>query len=311
MLLPASPARHAVADVIRIPEGATARDIGMLLEEQGIIRRAEYFERFATLLGVQDKLKAGHYELSPGMNLLTVLAHLQRGEVATVRVTVPEGLNVREISALLADRGLVDRETFLELALHGRDVVADLLPFPLPIESLEGYLYPDTYFFPSYIGEEEIIRRMVVRFLQTAYPLIEEAERQGTARLSPHELVTLASIVEKEAMVDRERPLIAGVFYNRLAVGQRLQSDPTVQYVMARPRARLYSQDLAIDSPYNTYRYGGLPPGPIASPGLRSIRAVLEPEDTPYMYFVARGDGTHVFSRTFQEHVQARRRLGR
>lgn len=311
MLLPASPARHAVADVIRIPEGATARDIGVLLEQHGIIRRADYFERLATLLGVQNRLKAGHYELSPGMNLLTVFAHLQRGEVATVRVTIPEGLNVREISAILAERGLVDREKFTELAFHGRDVVADLLPFSIPISSLEGYLFPDTYYFPPYIGEEEIIRRMVARFLQEAYPLMEEAERKGTARLSPHELVTLASIVEKEAMVDRERPLIAGVFYNRLAAGQRLQSDPTVQYVMPRPRARLYSKDLAIDSPYNTYRYGGLPPGPIASPGRRSIQGVLEPEDTPYMFFVARGDGTHVFSRTFQEHVQARRRLGR
>lgn len=322
VLLPAQPAAHAVADVVRIPPGASAADIGVILENRGIIRSADYFRWVAGVLGVEGRLQAGDYELSPGMNLLAVVRRLEQGEVATVRVTIPEGLNARQIAALLEQRELVQASAFLDKVEHGRDLVADTIPFALPTPSVEGYLYPDTYLFPPYLDEEEVIRRMVNRFVQVAYPVIaagleapvdEEEDGVGPGSLGwgVHEVVTLASIVEKEAMRDAERPTIAGVFYNRLLIGQPLQSDPTVQYVMPVPRARLFLQDLAIDSPYNTYRYRGLPPGPIASPGLASVRAVLYPERTPYMYFVARGDGTHVFSTTFQEHVAARRRLGR
>lgn len=307
--LPVSSAHSAVADVIRIPPGASTRQIGELLAQRGVLRSPHHFVLASRLLRLDGRLQAGDYELSPAMSIVAVLDRLSSGDIATVRVTIPEGSNARDVARILQQRGLADADRFLELVTQGRDLVADLVPFEIPIPSLEGYLFPDTYRFPLTIDEKEIIRRMVSRFVREAYPLIEAG--RGRHQLSVHEITTLASIVEKEAMVDAERPKIAGVFFNRLARGQPLQSDPTVQYVMANPRPRLYHRDLAIDSPYNTYRYRGLPPGPIASPGLASVRAVLEPAETEYFYFVARGDGTHVFSRTFAEHVAARRRLGR
>lgn len=308
-LLPVSSAQSAVADVIRIPPGASTREIGELLAERGVVRNPRHFVLASRLLRLDGRLQAGDYELSPAMSILAVLDRLASGEIATVRVTIPEGSNSRDIARILEQHGLVDAERFRSLVAEGRDLVKDLLPFEIPIASLEGYLFPDTYRFPTSIGEEEIIRRMVSRFVKDVYPLIEQG--RGRHQLSVHEITTLASIVEKEAMVDAERPKIAGVFYNRLAHNLPLQSDPTVQYVMANPRRHLYLRDLSIDSPYNTYRYRGLPPGPIASPGLASIKAVLEPAETEYFYFVARGDGTHVFSRTYAEHVAARRRLRR
>jgi UPF0755 protein len=194
----------------------------------------------------------------------------------------------------------------LRLARDKKLVYGDSCPIDIPVDTLEGYLFPDTYRFAIGQKEEEIIKIMVNRCLEVASPLYEGYD----GSLSFHEVITLASIVEKEAIYDRERPVIAGVFLNRLRIGMRLQADPTVRYVVNEPRSRVLYRDLEVESPYNTYRYPGLPPGPIASPGVASIRAVIEPADVDYMYFVARGDGTHYFSRTFAEHVAARRRFG-
>lgn len=178
----------------------------------------------------------------------------------------------------------------------------------IPVASLEGYLFPDTYYFTYGQSEEEIIRQMVSRFVDVVYPAVEG--KIGRWGLGLHEIVTLASIVEREVMADSERPLVASVYLNRLKINMPLQADPTVRYVMTEDRSRVLYRDLEIDSPYNTYRNNGLPPGPIASPGLASIMAVLEPAETDYLFFVAKGDGTHQFSRTFSEHVRARQQLG-
>ncbi|HEY8416860.1 MAG TPA: endolytic transglycosylase MltG, partial [Limnochordales bacterium] len=261
------------------------------------------------LLGYDQRLQAGDYLLSPDMNLLDIAERLASGQVHTVRVVIPEGLHLRQIADILAQAGLVDRERFLELASDETLVYGNNPPIPKPVKSLEGYLFPDTYLLSPSMTEEQIIRRMVSRFVEVALPII--AAHQAPLNLTPHEVVTLASIVEAEALYAREHPIIASVFLNRLRINMPLQADPTINYLFDEHRSRILYADLAIDSPYNTYRYPGLPPGPIGSPGLSAIRAVLEPASTDYYFFVARGDGTHIFSRTFNEHVRARRQVGR
>ena len=201
----------------------------------------------------------------------------------------------------------MNKERFLELVRDERLIYGDNGPIEKPTYDLEGYLFPDTYFFVRSQPEEEIIKRMVHRFSQVAEGILEDTPLPEGFSL--HEMVTLASIIEKEVLVDREAPLVSAVFWNRLRIGMPLQSDPTVQFLMDRPR-KLYYGDLAIDSPYNTYKYRGLPPGPIASPGTVSIRAALQPSDDDYLYFVAKGDGTHAFSKTFAQHRAARNRYG-
>ncbi|NMB17237.1 MAG: endolytic transglycosylase MltG [Firmicutes bacterium] len=305
-LLPMEGDLHAVKRLVEIPVGSTGRDVAKLLHEAEVVRDPQAFAMFARLLGFDSDLKAGYYLFSPGMTPLQILTHIQQGNVVTKRVTIPEGFNLEEIASLLARMGLADEGRFLRFARDKRLVYGDSCPIDMPVDTLEGYLFPDTYRFAKGQREEEIIKVMVNRFLEVATPLYEGYGGPMTF----HEVVALASIVEKEAIYDRERPVIAGVFLNRLRIGMRLQADPTVRYVVSEPRSRVLYRDLEVESPYNTYRYPGLPPGPIASPGLASIRAVIKPADVDYMYFIARGDGTHYFSCTFAEHVAARRRFG-
>lgn len=300
--LPMTDAQTAVETVVTIPAGMTTREIGRMLEEQQIIRSGEVFALISRALGVDGSLMAGNYSLSPGMNLLEIIRRLRAGEVITYRVTIPEGANIREIATILENRGLVDRERFIELAMDSSLIYGDNFPLEKPIPSLEGYLYPDTYLFTD-SSEETIIKRMVDQFIKTVVPVVEQAE----SKYSLHEILTLASIVEKEIIYHDERALVAAVYHNRLEQGMRLQADPTIQYILERPVSRLLYSHLQIESPYNTYRNDGLPPGPIGNPGIRSIEAVLNPADVDYLFFVARGDGRHHFSRTFAEHVDARR----
>ena len=307
-ILPPKNAKLAAASIIHVSPGSSSRDIGDLLAEAGVIRSKTAFAVASRLLGLEQRLQAGDYRLSPGMDLLQVMQHLETGRVVTVRVTIPEGLAVEAIASRLAAADLVDKERFVALVQDDRLIYGDNSPIDKPTHSLEGYLFPDTYFFVRNQPEEEIIKRMVHRFTQVVGPKMEQAELPSG--FSWHEIITLASIIEKEVMVPREAPLVSAVFWNRLRIGMPLQSDPTVQFVMERPQKKLYYSDLALDSPYNTYKYQGLPPGPIASPGLNSIKAALEPANVDYLYFVAKGDGTHAFSRTFQQHTAARRRYG-
>jgi UPF0755 protein len=308
VILPPKNAKLAAASIIHISSGSTSRQIGDLLLEAGVIRSKTAFVLASRLLGLEQKLQAGDYRLSPGMNLLQVMQHLEAGKVATIRVTIPEGLTLEAIAQRLAALDLVDKDRFMVLARDDRLIYGDNSPIDKPTHSLEGYLFPDTYFFVRNQPEEEIIKRMVSRFTQMVGPVMQEANLP--AGFTCHELITLASIIEKEVMVSREAPLVSAVFWNRLRIGMPLQSDPTVQFAMERPQKKLYYSDLALDSPYNTYKYRGLPPGPIASPGRSSIKAALEPAEVDYLYFVAKGDGTHAFSRTFQQHRAARTRYG-
>lgn len=307
-LNPASRDPHALDQIINVTSGMSGRGIADHLAEQGIVRDARLFHLLLRLTQTGHHLQAGDYLLNAQMTPMEVIERLQSGRVATFKVTIPEGYNLKQIAQVLADKGLVDAERFVELASEASLVYGEFSPLDLPIHSLEGYLFPDTYRFVKGQSEEEIIRQMVARFLHVAdsniIPLLEESH------LTLHEVVTLASIVEKEIMIDRERPIVAGVYLNRLAIDMPLQADPTVRYVMTEDRSRVLYRDLEIDSPYNTYRYRGLPPGPIGSPGLASMEAVFRPADVEYLYFVSRGDGTHQFSRTFNEHVRARRALG-
>lgn len=297
------------AAVVTIPQGASAADIAERLASARVIRHPWVFLLTSRALGFDRHLKPGDYRLSRGLDLLAIMRQIRRGDVITVSVTIPEGYTLERIAALLAEKGLVGRERFIAVASDDRLAYGPQFPVDKKSRSLEGFLFPDTYRFVPGRPEEEIVRRLVGRFFQAAYPiLVEGADRTGRG---VNETLILASIIEKEAVLDWERPLIASVFYNRLARGMPLQSDPTVQYVLSGGPAPLTYADLAIDSPFNTYRYPGLPPQPIASPGLASIRAAIGPAETPYLYFVARGDGSHVFSRTYTEHLQAMASIGR
>lgn len=305
---PLSSAPAALHKVVRIPQGMGARQIAHLLAEEGIIAAPTLFSFLVKIEGVEQSLQAGSYLLSAQMRPLEVIEHLVSGKITSVKVVIPEGFEIKQIATELEEHGLADRERFIELASNAELVFGEKLPIELPIASLEGYLFPDTYYFSEGQTEEDLIGQMVDRFIEVTeehiLPLLEESE------FSLHEVVTLASIVEREIMVDWERPLVASVYLNRLAIDMPLQADPTVRYVTAEERPQVLYRDLEIDSPYNTYRNRGLPPGPIASPGLASMLAVLNPADTNYYFFVSRRDGTHEFTETYSEHLRARRLLG-
>ncbi len=290
--------------VVVIPPGAPAAEIGRRLESAGIIRSASDFLWVVRLRGLDGRLQGGEYRLSPAMGLLEVVDVLARGQVLLHEVTIPEGYTAVEVARALADAGLGDRRALEELVLRG----AARLPHPflrsVATGSLEGYLFPDTYRLPRGWPEEKIVGVLLDRFAEVVLPLWRQ---EGGGR-SLHEIVTLASLVEREARRDDERALIAGVLVNRLRRGMRLEVDATVLYALGRHKAVVTYSDLEVESPYNTYRRAGLPPGPIANPGLASIRAALRPAVTDYLYYVARPDGSHVFSRTYREHLAAIRR---
>lgn len=305
---PTSTCENSLAQIVTISPGMSADAISEMLHELGVIRSAFVFNIMLRITNTDSHLKAGEYLLNPTLSTMDVIKKLNEGDIVTYRITIPEGYELKQIAKELAQAGLVDYDRFLLLASNAELVFGENLPFDLPIDSLEGYLFPDTYYFAKEQSEEAIIRQMVARFVEQVIPNVDLSLLDY--RFTLHEVVTLASIVEKEVIYDFERPLVAAVYLNRLDINMRLQADPTVRYVMTENRSRVLYRDLEIDSPYNTYRYGGLPPGPIASPGLRSILAVLNPADVDYLFFVAKHDGTHQFSRTFEEHVAARRALG-
>lgn len=248
------------------------------------------------------KIIAGEYNLSPAMTPEAILKQLVSGRVLMVRLTIPEGLNLRQIAHLVEQAGLGCRDEFYRAATDP-ELAAQL---DIPADTVEGYLFPETYFFSKDVGPEQIIRFMAGQLGAAFTP--DWIERAAVLGLSVHEIITLASIVEKEAGHPDERTLVASVFYNRLNKRMRLQSDPTVTYGVPDFSGRIRRKDLERDTPYNTYQIAGLPPGPIASPGLASIRAALFPDETDYLYFVSREDGTHQFSTNLRDHNEAVRR---
>ncbi|HHY47553.1 MAG TPA: endolytic transglycosylase MltG [Firmicutes bacterium] len=305
--------------IVAIPGGASLKDIALLLESRGIIKSAPAFIAYARLTRQDKRLEAGHYRLSANMSVPGIVRMLREGRVATMRFTIPEGFTAREIAGLLSSKGLADQGRFREMVTTLSP--GDLLDPGSPSEArllqlarvhgidspgLEGYLFPDTYEVEVGASERDIIRLMVKEFIRRVVPEYEASPMSTKVPL--REVVILASLVEKEAKAEAERPVIAAIFYNRLRRGMALESCASVQYLLPRPKARLTLRDLKISSPYNTYLHTGLPPGPVANPGLASIRAALYPADVDYLFFVSNNDGTHTFSRTYASHIKAARR---
>jgi len=281
-----------------IEPGDSLDRVASALEAEGLIRDARVTRWYARLEDLASKLKVGEYRLSRGQSTPEILTILTEGRVETHAVVIPEGLRATEIADRLARAGLTDPRAFLE-AVQDPDA-----PERLGVEGpgLEGYLFPDTYRFARGLPASRIVESMVGAFLDVYRELEPEAIRQ---EFPMRDLVTLASIVEKETGAPEERPLIAAVFLNRLARGMRLETDPTVIYGIEDfdgNLKRVHLEDAG--NPYNTYRNRGLPPGPISSPGRAALEAVLQPADVPYLYFVSRNDGTHVFSKTYAEHAR-------
>jgi len=285
---------------IHIPAGTSAHGIGELLKERGLIRSAALFAWTARLRGQSQNLEAGTYLLSGALTTPEILRELLRAPLQLRRITLPEGLTSFQIAALLHKSALVDSARFVSL-VHDRQFAKKM---GIDAPSLEGYLFPQTYFLDRTTTEEEVIRRLVEEFDKVfSASLYTRLDSLGLTR---HQALTLASIVEREAAIQQERPLIAGIFLERLARDMPLESCPTVEYILGVHKERLDEADLRIDSPFNTYLYPGLPPGPIANPGKAAILAALYPARTEFLYFVARGDGTHIFSRTHEQHEAAK-----
>ena len=284
---------------VTIPIGATMRTATDSLAKAGVIARPGLFRVYAKLKRSDRRIKAGTYVLSKGASWNEVLTSLRDGRGIVNSVTVPEGFTLAQTEAILASKLSLPIDS---IRVATRDT-ALLQRLRVSRPDLEGYLFPDTYFFPPGTTARAAVQAMARRFEQQWKP--EWTARLDTFAISRHEVVTLASIVEKEAKLPQERPIIASVYWNRLRKGMLLQADPTVQYALPEYQTRLLYKHLAVRSPYNTYRYTGLPPGPIAAPGEASIVATLYPADTKFLYFVAYPDGHHEFRGTAAEHEKA------
>jgi UPF0755 protein len=291
--------------VFEVPRGASLAPVARELERAGVIRNARAFQLLARVTRRSNALRAGEYALSPSLPADEVLERLASGAVRTHSVVLPEGLSMHEIAERLEAAGLVSAAEFLA-------VTSDpTVPVVLGVDgtTLEGYLFPETYELAKGLAPREIVRSMVEQFLRVWRRIEPVAAEKG---LSMREVVVLASLVEKETGAPEERPLVAAVFLNRLARGMRLETDPAVIYGIEDFDGNLRRVHLDDEkNPYNTYRFSGLPPGPIANPGEASLRAVVEPADAEYLFFVARKDGTHHFSRSYGEHVRAVQRYQR
>ena len=284
--------------VFVVKEGSSLKEVAEDLDKRGLITSKTLFVLWTRIKGYGKDIRAGEYSLSPTMPPVQLLEILRKGLVILHPVTIPEGFTRDQIADALAAKGLADKKRFLELT----EDKALLRQYGVSGPSLEGYLFPDTYYFSRGTPTLAVLDTMVKRFKQVVVPLMEKTQGKG---MKFEELVTLASIVEKETGRPEERPLIASVFLNRLRLGMRLESDPTVIYGIEKFDGDLKKKDLARKTPYNTYVIYGLTPGPIANPGLESIKAVVDPARTDYLYFVSRNDGSHQFSKTLAEHHRA------
>lgn len=305
------PATVAFSTVLfKVEPGETTAEIASNLTDNGLVRNDLLFRLLVSRRGLDGSLQAGEYLLRPNMSLDEIIDELLKGRVINEVVTILEGWRSEEIAEALAARGLIDPDEFLRIVTNGlAEFDYEFLPPPGSDSTLEGFLFPDTYEVGPQTTARDFVEKMLERFDQVyTAPMREAAVRRG---LSALEVVNLAAIVEREAVLDEERPIIASVFFNRLERGMKLEADPTVQYAVASRESfgtwwkqNLTFDDLATNSAYNTYVVPALPRGPIANPGISSILAVLEPDDTSFLFFVARGDGSHAFAETLEEHQQ-------
>ncbi|RXZ84481.1 endolytic transglycosylase MltG [Paenibacillaceae bacterium] len=303
------------AVTVEISRGTSPNKVVELLEEKGLIRNSFIFKYYLRYMNEGEKFQAGVYELNPSMDRNEIIAKLNAGDIirpATVRFTIPEGFTVLQIADKLAAEKIVDKASFMEavqsvkMKEHG-EASSNIPESDKLHQRLEGYLFPETYEVVEGSTAETIIERMLHELDRKLKQLPANWDEELEARnLTFHQLMVIASLIEREVVVDSERPLVSSVIYNRLKAPQRLEIDATVQYALDKPKERLMNKDLEIESPYNTYRNDGLPPGPIASPSLASIEAALYPEDTDYKFYVTKKDGsnTHLFAKTYSEHLK-------
>ncbi len=302
-LTPVSPGKSDL-QLVEIEYGSSLREVSRLLKDKKIIRSQFVFEAYVRLDLKNRMAKAGWYHIGPGFSVPKLARELHRGTPQNIKLTIPEGLTIKEIGALLERKNLCSQEQFLAKTRDISFINGILGDFQIG-SSLEGYLFPDTYDFALPVSAEEVISKMLQRFKE-----VFEENFGNLPQTKRREMVIIASLVEMEARRADERPVIAGVFYNRLRLGYRLESCATVQYVLGTHR-QLYYKDLKVESPYNTYLHYGLPPGPIANPGLASLKAAASPASVRYLYFVAKPDGAHIFSTNYRDHLRAQRQVER
>lgn len=286
----------------RVTRGESVNQVSLNLKKYKIIKNPSLFTAFSILTREEHRIPSGLYFLKESMNELMCFKSI-RFKFAlspSLKITIPEGYNLREISSLVSMRFDIPFDSIYSFFASKEKIRPIFEKYGIePAPTLEGYIFPDTYILPSSTTPYEIALRAVEKLKEILKDLGYDTLKNNMAL---HEILTLASIVEKEAVFDFEKPIIASVFFNRLKKGIPLQADPTVKYALGTKKGRLTLEDIEVVSPYNTYRHKGLPPGPICSPGKASLKAVLYPEDTEYLYFVAKGDGTHYFSKSFKEH---------
>lgn len=287
---------------IFIPENTSAKRIADILNENNVTINKFYFNIWVWHKKIGKKFKAGEYIINKNFSFREIINILLSGKSALHKFTIKEGDTLNDVIDALYNKKIINKEIFLML-VNDRDFIQK---FNLSANSFEGFFFPDTYDIPKYLNEERIIKKIVGRFLEKnknnmslqSYPL----------NLSFYDVLKMASIIEKEAVVDSERAVIAGVYYNRLKKGIKLEADPTILYIIGH-KEKLYYTDLEIESPYNTYKYPGLPPTPICNPGIKSIEAAIYPDTHNYLFFVSNQDGTHHFSETAHQHLIAKKNI--
>jgi len=263
--------------IFSVEKGQGLFEIGENLEKEGLIKSKFFFDFYVILIGKERNLQAGKYLLSPSMNVSQIAQEIISGDIAKMKVTIPEGFTVKEIE--------------------------EILGIELPGENLEGYLFPDTYYFPIDVSSEEVVKIMRENFEKKISPYKEEIEKSGR---SLQEIITMASLLEKEVKTKEEKEIVSGILWKRLKAGVPLQVDATITYITGKKTTKISFEDLQIDSPYNTYKYKGLPPGPICNPGLESILAALYPKESEYWYYLSTPEGKTLFFKTLEEHNLAK-----
>lgn len=284
---------------IEIPEGATFRQTVGILSRERLTRDKRLFLFIGIISGLDRKIRAGYYSFTGSLSPFDIFRILKKGQIIEYEITILEGDSLKETGEKLSEKGIIGKEDFMKLS-SDEDFLA---LYEIDAPTFEGYLFPDTYRIPKGMDPEDAIGTMINKMREKfSDELFARASELG---LSEREALTLASIIEKEAVTDEERPLISAVYHNRLRKGILLQADPTAIYGIKSSKEKITAKDLRRKNPYNTYVFKGLPPGPIASPGIKSISAALYPADVPYIYFVSNNDGTHQFSVTAEEHLKA------
>lgn len=299
--------------VFEIKSGSGISKIADQLQQEGLIRNSLVFKGYLKWKNMGSNFMAGKYAMNPGVTYDEIIHKLSSGEVVPeemVKFTIPEGYTVLQMADKLSAEGIVDKKEFLKLANDPSAFDVDIIK-SIPVDEelryvLEGYLFPETYEMKKGSNTHDVMQRMLEEFQTKVNSIPDLQAKMDEKKLSLHELLTIASLVEREVVVDQERALVAGIIYNRIKQDMKLEIDATVQYLLDKPKARLLFKDLKVQSPYNTYLNKDLPPGPIASPSLASIKAALNPEASEYLFYVTKKDGTsgHLFAKTYKEHQQ-------